>query len=45
MGVFFDAFEPNNRLASASSNRSRLVSAFVLVLTIFGLYRCFLRVL
>lgn len=45
MGVFFDAFEPNDRLASASSNRSRLISAFVPVLTIFGLYRCFLRVL
>ena len=45
MGIFFDAFEPNDRLASASSDRSRLVSAFVLVLTIFGLYRCFLRVL
>ena len=45
MDVFFDVFEPNNRLASASSDRSRLVSAFVPVLTIFGLYRCFLRVL
>lgn len=45
MGVFFDTFEPNDRLASASSNRSRLVSAFVPVLTIFSLYRCFLRML
>lgn len=44
-GIFFDVFEPNDRLASALSDRSRLVSAFVLVLTIFGLYRCFLRVL
>ena len=45
MGVFFDVFELNDRLASAPSNRSRLVSAFVPVLTIFALYRCFLRVL
>lgn len=35
MDVFFDVFELNDRL----------VSAFVPVLTIFGLYRCFLRVL
>lgn len=35
MGVFFDAFEPNDRL----------VSAFVPILTIFGLHRCFLRML
>lgn len=34
MGVFFDVFELNDRLASAPSNRSRLVSAFVPVLTI-----------
>lgn len=45
MGVFFDVFEPNDRLASASSDRSRLVSVFVPVLMIFGPYRCFLRVL
>ena len=45
MGVFFDVFEPNDRLASAFSDRSRLVSAFVPVLTIFGPYHCFLRVL
>ena len=45
MGIFFGVFEPNDRLASAFSDRSRLVSAFVPVLTIFGLYRCFLRVL
>lgn len=45
MGVFFDAFEPNDRLSSAPSNRSRLVPAFVPVLTILGPYHCFLRVL
>lgn len=45
MGIFFGVFEPNDRFASASSNRSRLVSVFVPVLTIFGPYHCFLRVL